>query len=147
MKKLFIAALIVVVTGTSAFAVDKNIANYKVKSSFEAQFSSAENVNWTAKENYIKASFTLQGQQVEAFYSPTDGELIGVTRKVEFNKLPLNAIQKIKKDYAGYKITDSIEFEGDTDRAYYVSLEEGDKKKILLVSLYGTVSVYKEARK
>ena len=65
MKKLFIAALIVVVTGTSAFAIDKSIANFKVKSSFDAQFSSAENVNWTAKENYIKASFTLLDEKVE----------------------------------------------------------------------------------
>ena len=147
MKKLFIAALIVVVTGTSAFAVDKNIANFKVQSSFEAKFYNAENVNWTVKENYIKASFTLQGEQVEAFYNPTDGELIGVSRKVEFNKLPLSAVQKIKKDYAAYKVTDSIEFDGDNGKAYYVSLEDGARKKILLVSLYGNVSVYKEVRK
>jgi hypothetical protein len=147
MKKLFIAALIVVVTGTSAFAIDKSIANFKVKSSFDAQFSSAENVNWTAKENYIKASFTLAGEPIEAFYNPTDGELIGVSRKVEFNKLPLSAVQKIKKEYAAYKVTDSIEFDNDTEKAYYVSLEDGGKKKILVVSLYGTVNVYKEVRK
>ena len=147
MKKLFIAALIVVVTGTSAFAIDKSTANFKVKNSFDAQFSSAENVNWTAKENYIKASFTLGGEEVEAFYDPADGELIGISRKLEFNKLPLNAVQKIKKDYAAYKVTDSIEFEGDNGKAYYVSLEEGARKKILLVSLYGNVSVYKEVRK
>jgi hypothetical protein len=147
MKKLFIAALIVVVTGTSAFAVDKNIANYKVKSSFDAQFSNAENVNWTLKENFIKASFTLEGEQVEAFYSTAEGELLGVSRKVAFNKLPLNAIQKIKKDYAAYKITESIEFENKEGKSYYVSLDNGSKKKVLQVSLYGSVGVYQPETK
>ena len=72
---------------------------------------------------------------------------MGVSRKVDIKKLPLNAIQKIKKDYAGYKVTDSIEFDQDGEKSYYVSLEDGNKKQILQVSLYGNVSVYKGGTK
>ena len=45
MKKLFIAALIVLAAGTGAFAKDAAKVDYKVRSNFEAKFSGAENVN------------------------------------------------------------------------------------------------------
>lgn len=146
MKKVFIAALIVIAAGTSAFAKDVAKVNYKAKSSFEAKFYGAENVAWSAHENYLKVSFTLAGDRVEAFFQ-TDGELIGSSRKVEFNQLPLAAKQKIGKDYAAYKVTETIEFEMDGDRSYYVSMENAGKTQILQVSLYGVVSHYKTVKK
>lgn len=42
MKKLFIAALMVVAAGTSASAADVFKVDYKVKSSFEARFAGAQ---------------------------------------------------------------------------------------------------------
>lgn len=146
MKKLFIAALIVVAAGTSAFAGDVFNVNYKVKSSFEARFAGAQNVAWSAKENFIRASFTIADENVEAFFDG-EGELIGLSRKVDLKKLPLNAIQKIKKDYAAYQVTEVIEFDRDGDKSYFVSLEDGSKKQILEVSLYGGVSKYKGSGK
>jgi hypothetical protein len=142
MKKLFIAALIVVAAGTSAFALDTNKENYKVRNNFQAQFAGAQNVNWSVKDNYVKASFTLLDESVEAFYSK-DGDLIGVSRKVDLKQLPLSAIQKIKKEYASYKVIETIEFDKEGEKSYYVSLEDGSKKQILEVSLYGNVSIYK----
>ena len=56
-------------------------------------------------------------------------------------------IQKIKKDYAAYKVTDTIEFDQDGEKSYYVSLEDGNKKQILHISLYGSVSVYRGGTK
>lgn len=146
MKKLFIAALIVVAAGTSAFALDGKRVNNNVKNSFEVQFSGAENVSWSTTENYFKASFTLEDENVEAFFAK-DGELIGTSHKVELIKLPSSAVKRIKKEYASYKITDSIEFEHDGDRSFYVSLEDGNKKQILQVTLYGEVSVYRGEKK
>ncbi len=146
MKKLFIAALIVVAAGTSAFAADGFKVDYKVKSSFEARFAGAQNVVWSAKENFIRAAFTIAEENVEAFFD-TEGELIGLSRKVDLKKLPLNAIQKIKKDYAAYQVTEAIEFDRDGDKSYYVSLEDGAKKQILEVSVYGAVGKYKASGK
>jgi hypothetical protein len=144
MKKLFIATLIVVAAGTSAFAADGKKENYKVKNNFEAQFAGAQDVSWTNKENYLKASFTMQDEKVEAFYG-TDGDLIAVSRQVDPKALPLGAISKIRKEFASFRITDTIEFEQDGDKCYYVSLEDGNRKQILQVSLYGSVSIYKGA--
>ncbi len=146
MKKIFIAAILVVTVGSSAFALDVNKVSYKVKSSFEAQFTGASNVTWSFRETYTKASFTLVDQPVDAYYG-TEGELIAFSRKIDFKKLPLNAIQRINKEYAAYQVAESIEFDQDGDKNYYVSLEDGDKKVILEVSLYGAVSVYHGAKK
>ncbi|MES2002944.1 MAG: hypothetical protein V4450_00380 [Bacteroidota bacterium] len=146
MKKLFIAALIIVAAGTSAFAMDANKVDYQVKRNFEARFNGAQNVKWSAKDDFFKASFTYAEENVEAFFNQ-DGDLIGTSRKIDFERLPLSAIQKIKKEYASYKVAESIEFDQDGDRSYYVSLEDGNKQQILQVSLYGNVCVYKGAKK
>lgn len=142
MKKLFLAALVVAGLGTSAFALDANKVSARAQNSFEEKFANAKNVKWTAKDSYNKVSFTLADEQVEAFFA-TDGDLLGLSRKVGFKSLPLNAIQKIKKEYAAYTVKETIEFEQTDEKSYYVSLENGDKKKILEVSLYGNVSVYR----
>lgn len=141
MKRIFIAALMAVAVTSSAFALDVNKISVKVKSSFDNQFAGAENVTWSEKETYTKASFTLGEEKVDAFFA-ADGELIAYSRKVEFKRLPLNAVQKIKKDYAGYTITESIEFDQDGEKNYYVSLTNGTKRQILAVSVYGNVTVY-----
>lgn len=142
MKKLLLAALVVAGLGTSAFALDVNKVSTRVQNSFEEKFANAKNVKWTAKDSYNKVSFTLADEQVEAFFA-TDGDLLGLSRRVGFKSLPLNAIQKIKKEYAAYTVKETIEFEQTDEKSYYVSLENGDKKKILEVSLYGNVSVYR----
>jgi len=146
MKRLFIATLLVVAVGSSAFALDVNKISYKAKNNFEAQFSGTENVTWTLRETYAKASFTLAEQKVDAFFSP-EGDLIAFSRTIELKKLPLNALQKIKKDYSTFTVTESIEFDADDEKSYYVSLEDGAKKQIRQVSLYGSVSIYKGQKK
>ncbi len=146
MKKLLLAALIVVAAGSSAFALDETKVGFKVKNNFEVQFEGATNAVWTTKDDYLKVSFTLADENVEAFFS-VDGEMMGMSRNVDLKKLPLNAIQTIKKKYAAFKVTDAIEFDQEGEKNYYVMLENADHKQILKVSLYGDVSLFKGAIK
>ena len=81
MKKLLLAALIVVAAGSSAFAIDGTNVNFKVKNSFEARFSGASNAVWTAKDTYLKVSFTMAEDNVEAFFGK-EGERIGPSRTI-----------------------------------------------------------------
>ena len=142
MKKLLLAILVVAGLGTSAFATDVTKVSSRAQSSFEARFGNAQNVKWIAKDSYNKVTFTLAGEDVEAFFA-TDGDLIGLSRKVELKNLPLTAIEKIKKEYADYSVKEVIEFEQNEEKSFYVSLQKADKKQILEVSLYGNVSVYR----
>ncbi len=146
MKKLLLATLMVAALGSSAFAMDVNKISSKAQTNFEAKFASATNAKWSVRDSYNKVSFTLADENVEAFFA-TDGELIGVSRKVEFKSLPLSAIQKIKKEYASFKVTDAIEFEQSEEKSYYVSLQDSNRKIVLEVSLYGNVSIFRGTSK
>lgn len=145
MKKLFIAALIVLAAGSSAFAMDgtKKISNQTVNT-FKVLYPSATNVTWdeNREAGFLSASFTLDEEQLTAFFSD-NGDLIGTSQKVDVNKIPSKALRKIKKDYASFKITDAIEFSQEDHSAYYVMVEDGNRKQILEVTPYGNVCVFK----
>ncbi len=142
MKKILLAAMLFVAAGSSAFAFDASKVSFRVKSNFESLFNDAKNVVWETKENYSKATFQYEGEMVQAFFG-TNGELIGQSRKVDMKNLPLNAQKKIKKDFGNYTVTESIEFEKEGDKCYYVSLQDGAKSRILEVSFFGSISIYK----
>lgn len=141
MKKLLFATLLLITIGSTAFASEETKVTYKMKGNFDAKFYGAENGSWKVMDNFIKVSFTMDDENFDAFYE-MDGELVAVSNKIEFKKLPKNAIKEIKKNYASYKVTDSIEFDQDGTKSYFVSLEEGSQKLILKVSYYGEVNVY-----
>lgn len=141
MKKFILATLITVVVGSSVSAADVSKVSFRVLNAFEKQFEGATDVNWSVTADYTKVQFTLEGEKVEAFFN-NNGDVIGTSRKTEFKRLPLSAIQKIKKNYAKYQVTETIEFELNGERKYFVSVESHSDRKILEVSLYGEVSLF-----
>jgi hypothetical protein len=141
MKKIFLTTMIAAFIGAQSFAADVTKVSYRILASFEAQFADATDVSWTVNDQYTKAKFTIEGEQIEAFFNAS-GDVIGTSRKTDLKRLPLNAIQKIKKNYGKYKVTETIEFEFNGDRKYFVSLENDTDRKILEVSLYGEVSIF-----
>ncbi len=142
MKKLFIAALIVLAAGSSAFALDvtKSVSN-KLRSSFDVLYPGARNVAWEEGKDFLSASFTLDEVKQTAFFTK-EGEVIGTSQHVELGKLPSKALNRIKKEYASYKITDSIEFTQNEQSSFYVMVEDGNKKIALEITAYGNVSVF-----
>lgn len=141
MKKLLFAVLIAASIGTSAFAADLNKVNYRVKTAFEAEFAGAQNVSWNVTPDYTRFVFTMDEERIEAFYG-SNGEQIGVSRKIDFKNLPGAAVKKIQKSYPDYTVKETIAFDRDGDKTYYVSLAQGNKKRILQVSVFGNVSIY-----
>lgn len=142
MKKLLFSALFVVAATASAFSADNKSIILKARYNFDSQFAGAENVQWNATANYIHAKFTLADEQVEAFFG-LNGDFIGASRKVALKSLPLSALQTLKKKFAAYKVTDTIEFDRGDEKSYYVSVDNGKQKQILQVSVYGEVSRFK----
>lgn len=141
MKKLLFAVLITATLVTSAFAAEESKVSYKVKNSFEMQFAGAKDVSWNVTPEYTRFTFTMNEEKVEAFYG-ANGEELGISRKIDFSKLPAAAIQKIKKNYPDYTVKETIAFDNNGDRNYYVSLELGNIKKILEISAFGAVSIF-----
>lgn len=144
MKKLLIAAAMIVAVATSAFA-EGTAVSVKVKSQFANEFTAANNVAWTAGNQFTKATFIMNDQRMEAYYD-NDGDLIGTSRATTLDFLPAKAAKKINEKYASYKAEEVVEFDNVKDGlSYYVSLTNDTNKIVLHVSSEGSVSVYKKA--
>ncbi len=145
MKKLFILALIAIATGTSAFAGPSS----KASEHFAAAFSTAKNVSWKTTDRFEKVSFVLNNEKVDAFYG-TDGELIGTSKTMAFEKLPKSALEIITTNYTfpTYQVKDCIEFDDvNNGKNYYVSLDKANETIALKITPSGIVTVYSRTRK
>jgi len=146
MKKLFIALMVTFAAATSAFAKDVNKVTERAIHNFNYDFKGAQQVNWTSKNNFIKADFVLNGQRMEAFYN-TSGEIIGTSKNITLDQLPTSAKRTFAKRYNGYTVKEAIRFEGTEESAYYISAENEKESVILKVSDDATVSVFQHNRK
>jgi hypothetical protein len=141
MKKLFILALIAIATGTSAFAAP---STSRATAHFTATFSKAKNVSWVSNGKFEKVSFVLNNENITAFYD-ADGDLVGTTKKVAFDKLPKAAIETITTTYTfpEYEVRECIEFvNANNERKYYTSFSTEDATVVLEITQNGRVSVF-----
>jgi len=148
MKKVFIMALIAIAAGTSAFAAGTS-ENAKVSEHFAATFSKAKNVSWKTDAFFEKVSFELGNEKVNAFYD-TDGELIGTSKNIAFDKLPKGAIEAITTKYTfpEFQVKDCIEFtSAATEKNYYVSFDRANETITLKITEAGLVRVFDKTRK
>ncbi|MEO8173362.1 MAG: hypothetical protein ABI581_09775 [Sediminibacterium sp.] len=128
MKKLFILALIAIATGTSAFAGTSNATTSNSNGKFE------------------KVTSVLNNETITAFYNE-DGELVGTSKKVSFDKLPKAALETITTQYTfpEYQILECIEFTNDrSEKEYFTSFSTEDTIVVLEILENGRVSVFSE---
>lgn len=146
MKKIFFAILMAVIIAGSAFAADAKKVNANVVYSFKSDFKKAVNVSWTTTENFAKAAFTMNGQQMEAFYN-TEGERIATSKKITLDELPAEAKRTFTKKFGGYDVKEAIRFEGVDEDAYYISAENEKESVIVKVSSNQSVSIFTRTNK
>ena len=140
------AALLVVSVAATAFAKDPRTISAVALNNFAAEFKKASDVSWTSTENYIKASFILQSEKMEAFYN-YDGEKIGTSKAFNVEALPVHAKRAFAKKYQGYTVKQAIEFEGIDETAYFISAENDKESVILKVNSFDNLSTFKRAKK
>jgi hypothetical protein len=146
MKKI-IMTLAIVASSLFAFAGDEvGNVNKLVLNSFNREFTTAQNVKWTAGADYYKASFILNDQYISAFYN-TNGELMGMTRYISSLNLPLKLQNGIRGDYSDYWISDLFELSDNEGTHYYITLEKADSKIVLRSIDNADWSVFKKAAK
>lgn len=146
MKRKMIALLTVIVITTSAFADD---VNYKVMNSFNHAFTEAKNVQWKLTKEYAKANFEIDGEHKVAVFN-YDGELLAVSKKVDFNRLPQKAVSLISKKYPypPYKLMECVELTDADDKTnFYVSFETEKEKLVLQVTPEGWVKEFSKKNK
>ncbi len=148
MKKFkTVLTAIVMLFASSAFAMDPENVTPKVKAAFENNFSRASQVSWEKVSDFYFASFTLNQVKVDAAYNE-DGELIGTSRKITTEQMPLSISLALTENYAGYdldKTAIELTYEGVT--RYYITAE--NKSQVLKLKCYsnGDVEVEHKIKK
>jgi len=142
MKKLFFAVIAAITLSTTAIASDGNNVNYWVLNKFNANYQDAKDVSWVVTDKFAKATFLMDGERMEAYYS-TEGEFIAESKAVPPGDLPKSAKRALDKKYKDFKIIEVIQYTTNDKVEYYVSLESAKSSKILKISATGTIDIFK----
>jgi len=147
-KKIAGLALLAVIMTTTTFAKnidDKNV-NQKVLTSFNERFIKASDIKWHTTQNYVEAAFKMNDQFMFAYFSQT-GELLGISRNIMVNQLPINLQAEVKKNYSSSWVTEMFEIAKENETTYYVTLENANQKVSLKSSDANTWTVFKKTKK
>ena len=128
MKKMMLTLAIAVST-LCAFAGEAEV-NPKVLDAFNNEFKTAKEVEWTVGVDYFRATFKYNDKHVYAYYN-VNGELLGLSRFISPDDLPLALQSNLKKNYGDYWISDLFEVANNDGTTYYVTVENADAKIVL----------------
>lgn len=145
-KSIFMMLAMPVIMISSAFAGTVNGINDKAISSFNQEFDQASNARWEAKSDFSKVTFILNNQVMFAYYSGS-GELIAVVKNIASTQLPLNLLNRVKKDYQSSWISDLFEISNTAETSYYLTLEDGDTTTVLKSTNGSSWEVFKKTKK
>jgi hypothetical protein len=130
MKQFILSIITVAMMGASVFAAGNHEVNQKARQSFQRDFSTARNISYEQKEDYVKIQFSFDDQVLYAYYN-NEGELLAVIRNIVSTQLPKRLLTNLKKDFNDFWISDLFEMTSNERTTYYVTLENADGTIIL----------------
>ena len=136
----------VLMMGFSVFAngIDNGISQ-EARDAFKKDFATASNIRWEQKNNFLKATFSLNGQILTAYYF-TNGDLQAVVRNISSDQLPINLVTSLHRDYTAFWITDLFEMNTEGVTSYYITVENSDMKYVLKSTANGWEIYNKQAK-
>ncbi len=133
-KPKILFAAVALFIAASAFATENENVSPKVRAAFETDFSKASKVKWEKTEDFYFASFLLNGRHINAAYDE-EGRLVGTSRGISSEQMPLNVSLAIAEKFVGYQVSASaleLSYEGQT--RYYVTVE--NEKQIVQLKCF-----------
>ena len=148
MKKIatIVTALILLFsTGSFAGSIDEVTA--KIKTEFEKNFATATSVQWKKTQGIYVATFKDNGQDLSAAFND-EGEMLGASRYVTLDQLPLNVSFALRNMSGGYRISNSVlELTADCQTSYCVTAENAKFRTEMKVNSFGDITVTNKMRK
>ena len=132
-KKLLILGSGLILAIYSACAATPPNVPTSVQNELQQEFKGATDVKWKTTDRFYKASFSVNGQNLEAFFG-TDGEFIGVSRNITLEQLPLVLLTEAVEKSKDNKLTNLFEISSDRGTEYYMSLQNARGKTIIYKS-------------
>lgn len=119
MKSFFLAIIF-----SSLFATKSDAQNIpvNVSAAFSSSFPHAGQATWTSTGTLYKVEFNLEGEKQIAFFKQT-GELIAVSRYIDFSSLSYHLKLDLIKQYPNYNIAEIFQVNNDLETDYFVTLE------------------------
>jgi hypothetical protein len=131
MKKIIsITAILLAFSTVNVFAQTKTPS--AVVSSFEQAFAVAEKPVWTAVNDLYRVDFTLQQEQLTAYFK-ADGELYASSRTITPAQLPISLKASLDKHLNNSTVSSLFEVDGQDGILYYAKVND-QKSEILLQS-------------
>jgi hypothetical protein len=127
-KKIFAVTAALLFTLSATFATDINPVPAAVVSELNQEFNNASNVSWKTTPTFYKATFTVDGKPLEAFFS-YDNKLIGVSRKITVDQLPLSLLKEVNEKSAASQVTELFELLTDRGTEYFITYGVGKDQK------------------
>lgn len=147
MKKFLLsAAFALSLVINSLLAAGVPDVNAKALTAFNNQFTNATDVEWSAGNDFYKATFLYNSNYVTAYYN-IEGDFVATIRNITSVNLPLMLQTKLKNNYSDYWISDLYELSKNEGTSYYISLENADQKIILKSSGDIEWTVHKKSNK
>ncbi|MGC4100582.1 hypothetical protein [Ferruginibacter sp.] len=148
MKQLkTIVAAATLLFATSAFAKGPEKVSSTVKAEFAKSFTEASNVKWEKNADFYFASFVINETDASAAYNEK-GELVGFSRVIANDQLPLNVSLAIAGKYQGYTVAKTAtELTYEDQTSYYISVENDKQLLKLQCSANGDITVKEKLKK
>jgi len=144
MKKI-IVTLAIAISSLSAFAGEENISPV-VLDAFKSEFTTARQVEWTVGINYYMATFSFNDKYVFAYYNE-EGDLLGLKKYISPDQLSMNLQISLQKKYSDFWISDLAEIAKNGRTDYYITLENADKKIVLVAAGESEWKIYSTLKK
>ena len=120
--------------------------NEKVLKAFSETFTAAEDVKWEEYSTYYTVSFVNAGIRSKVNYD-LDGNMLGSIRYYSPQMLPLNIINKLKKENPKRKLFGVTEVTFGTEVTYYVKMEDAKNWYTLKVDAAGNSQLFEKYKK
>ena len=121
-KKIVLLTTAFLMTVSVIVARNNATVPEKINQSLQQDFKNVSNIQWKTTENYYKATFHQEGQQLEAFYS-FEGTLIATSRYITVNQLPLSLIKEVSKLGTPDMISDLFELLTEKGTEYFITIK------------------------
>jgi len=131
-------SLILTMAITTANAAPDPVSK-QIQESFKKEFPNTQALAWNAVGEFMRATFLLDGQRTEAYFSE-DGTLQGSVRLLFFSQLPLAVMKAVEKRYQEPDALDVYEVTNDEGTSYRITLESQEKKYKIKVDANGNIT-------
>ncbi len=109
-----------------------------VKDKFSNTFKDAIKVKWNKEKIGYEASFNLGNEKKSATLDES-GKILETETSLKINELPKSVLASVKKDYAGYKITEAAKIDKAGTTTYEAEVTKGKNKMDLIYDEMGNL--------